>query len=245
MAGPDPIKSGLEKWQDGLSSAISDPAWDAYDCEIQLAVGDFNRHLNGVATYQLLDWQLIKAMLWVESGAAHPEWKLKPMQIGVAGDPGLSAFLSSDEGGELILPSAWKGQLTMGSVRTIPAHNIRAGIGYLLMRMANFEFRSVLDADTKVYEVTVKAGDSLDKIARQQGSTVEAMTALNPGAAVIRPGQVLKYQKASVKRVITSWRFITTTLIAQRYNGGGDPNYAKKLDFALALVRKGKMAVCP
>jgi hypothetical protein len=37
---------------------------------------------------------------------------------------------------------------------------------------------------------------------------------------------------------------VTTTMIAQRYNGGGDPNYAKKLDFALEQVRKAKGVAC-
>ena len=157
---------------------------------------------------------------------------------------GLMSFFSGKEGGDLILPPAWKGQLTMGSVRTIPAHNIRAGIGYLLMKMANYEYRSILDADSRVYEIAVKPGDSLDKIAKTQGSTVDTLKKLNPTAAVLRPGQVLKYQKASVQRVITSWRPVSTTLMAKRYNGEGDPNYAMKLDYALAALRKGKAVVC-
>jgi hypothetical protein len=149
------------------------------------------------------------------------------MQIGVAGDPGLTSFLSGKEGGDLILPTAWKGRLTMGSVRSIPAHNIRAGIGYLLMRMANFEHRNVLAADAKVYEVTVKPGDSLDKIARAQGSVIETLKKLNPTATSLRPGQLLKYQKASVQRVIANWRHISTTLIAQRYKGS--PQNSEKI----------------
>lgn len=41
------------------------------------------------------------------------------------------------------MPLKWRGRLTIGTVRSMPTHNIRAGIGYLLMRMANFEFQSV------------------------------------------------------------------------------------------------------
>ena len=237
-------KTGFEKWQEGINQALSNTKWNAWDCEIQLAVNEYNHHLSGTSGYMPLDWQLIKTMLWVETGASSSEWNSKPMQIGVAGDPGLTSFLSGKEGGDLILPTAWKGRLTMGSVRSIPAHNIRAGIGYLLMRMANFEHRNVLAADAKVYEVTVKPGDSLDKIAKAQGSAIETLKKLNPTATVLRPGQVLKYQKASVQRVIANWRHISTTLIAQRYNGGGDPNYAKKLDYALSLVRQGKAVAC-
>lgn len=244
MAVQAPPKTGFEKWQDGINKAVGDAKWNAWDCEIQMAVNEYNRHLSGTAGYMSLDWQIIKAMVWVETGANNSEWNSKPMQIGVAGDPGMTSLLSDKEGGDFILPTAWKGKLTTGSVRTIPAHNIRAGIGYLLMRMANFEHKSQLGADSKVYEVAVKSGDSLDKIAKAQGSTVDALRKLNPTVAVLQPGQVLRYQKASVQRVITSWRHISTALIAQRYNGGGDPNYARKLDHALSLVRKGKAALC-
>ena len=156
----------------------------------------------------------------------------------------MTSLLSGREGGDLILPPAWKGRLTTGSVRTLPAHNIRAGIGYLLMRMAHFEYRSQPDEDAKVHEVVVKPGDSLDKIARVHGSTVDVLRQLNPTAAVLRPGQVLKYQKASMRRVITSWRHLSTATIAQRYNGGGDANYTRKLDHALSLVRTGEAAPC-
>ena len=244
MAVQAPSKAGFDKWQDGINKAVGDSKWNSWDCEIQMAVNEYNRHLSGTGGYMPLDWQLIKAMIWVESGANNSEWNIKPMQIGVPGDPGMTSLLSGNEGGDLILPPDLKGRLTTGTVRTIPAHNIRAGIGYLLMRMANFEYRSTLGADAKVYEIAVKPGDSLDKIAKAQGSTVDTLKKLNPTAAVLRPGQVLKYQKASVQRVITSWWHISTSLIAQRYNGGGDPNYAKKLDHALSLVRKGKAALC-
>ncbi|ACB63130.1 Peptidoglycan-binding LysM [Burkholderia ambifaria MC40-6] len=244
MAVQAPSKTGFEKWQDGIDKAVGDTRWDSWDCEIRMAVDEYNRHLSGIAGYRPLDWQLIKAMLWVESGAADSEWNSKPMRIGVSGDPGLASLLSGNEGGDLILPPAWKGQLTMGSVRSMPAHNIRAGIGYLLMKTAHYEYRSVSNADVKIYEVIVKPGDSLDKIAKAQASTVDALRKLNPTATVLRPGQALKYQKASVQRVITSWRQISTTLIAQRYNGGGDFNYAAKLDYALKAMQKRTGAIC-
>ncbi|MET1530396.1 peptidoglycan-binding protein [Burkholderia sola] len=162
MAVQVPSKTGFEKWQDGIDKAVGDTRWDSWDCEIRMAVDEYNRHLSGIAGYRPLDWQLIKAMLWVESGAADSEWNSKPMRIGVSGDPGLASLLSGNEGGDLILPPAWKGQLTMGSVRSMPAHNIRAGIGYLLMKTAHYEYRSVSNADVKIYEVIVKPGDSLD-----------------------------------------------------------------------------------
>jgi hypothetical protein len=237
-------RTGFERWQDGVSKAVSDAKWNSWDCEIQMAVNEYNRHLYGTAGYVTLDWQLIKAMLWVETGPHDPQWNAKPMRIGVAGDPGLASLLLAKEGGDLILPPACKGRLTMASVRTIPAYNIRAGIGYLLMRMAHFKYRSVLGADPEVYQIAVRPGDGLDKIAKAQGTTIDALKELNPTATVLRPGQVLKYRKASVQKAITGWRPISTTLIAERYNGGGDANYARKLDYAFSMVRKGKVALC-
>lgn len=64
-----PPKTGYKKWQDGVNAALEDTRWNAWDCEIQMAVNEYNRHLAGSAGYQSLDWQIIKAMLWVESGA--------------------------------------------------------------------------------------------------------------------------------------------------------------------------------
>ncbi|WP_233827984.1 LysM peptidoglycan-binding domain-containing protein [Paraburkholderia sp. ZP32-5] len=245
MAIQTPTRTGFERWQDGINKAVSDVRWDSWDCEIRVTVSKYNHHLSGTAGYLPLDWQLIKAMLWVETGADHPQWNSRPMQIGVAGDPGLTSFLSGNEGGDLILPPIWKGPLTTTLVRTTPAYNICAGVGYLLMRMANFEYRSVPGADSNIYEIAVKSGDSLDKIARTQGSTIDTLRKLNPAVTVLRLGQTLKYRKASVQKVIASWRRISTTSIAQRYNGGGDLNYAKKLDYALLLVREKKAALCP
>ncbi len=46
MAVQAPPKTGLEKWQDGLNAAAGNEKWDAWDCEIQLAVNEYNRHLS-------------------------------------------------------------------------------------------------------------------------------------------------------------------------------------------------------
>lgn len=240
-----PGKSGLEKWQDGIRKAVDDPRWNSYDCEIKMAISEFDQHLRSTTGYRTPDWQLIKAMLWTESGAASPEWDTKPMQIGVIGDPGLTSLLSGKEGGDLILPPAMKSRLSVSTVRTMPSQNIRAGIGYLLMRMATFEFQSVLASGINpIKEIQVKVGDSFEKIAKAQGTTVQILKELNPFANVLRTGQTIKFQKGKLQLVIADWRPINSIAIARRYNGGGDHNYAQKLDFALSLIRKGKEAVC-
>jgi LysM repeat protein len=241
-----PGNPGLgQKWMDGIDRAAGDPAWDIHDKEIQAAVAEFNQHLLGTTGYQALEWRFIKAMIWVESGAGSPAWKTSPIQIGNPGDPGLSSLLSGKEGGELILPPQVQSTLTPLLATTMAAHSIRAGIGYLLMKLANFAFQNVADADTAVYEITVKSGDSLDKIARAHGTTIETLKKMNPAAQVLKPGQVLKYHKAAIKKVIIGWKQVTTANIAVYYNGGGDSSYAAKLDYALSVIRGTKVPAKP
>lgn len=165
------------------------------------------------------------------------------MQIGNAQDAGLMALLGDREGGDLVVPPSLRVTLSIHSVRTEPASNIRAGIGYLLMRMATFAFKSVVDADDKIHEVIVKDRDNLEKIAKTEGSTPEIMKKLNPSVHLLKAGQVLKYQKASVRKVITGWMPLTPSGIATRYNVG-DPTYARKMDHALPAVRKMTETVC-
>lgn len=239
----NPKKTGFEKWQEGIDKAADNASWNASDCEIQTAANEYNRHLSSTPGYIALDWQLIKAMVWVETGAESPKWKSNPAQIGNPGDPGLSALLTGNEGGDLIIPSSWKSRLTIGTATTIPSHNIRAGIGYLLMRLATYSIKSAPDADDFIYEVKVKPGDSIAKIAKENNSTTETIKTLNPGAHTLKVGQSLKYQKASMKKMITGWNRITTSSIAEKYNVG-DPLYSRKLDYRLLIIRKIKLPAC-
>ncbi|MBC8730865.1 hypothetical protein F6X39_21880 [Paraburkholderia sp. UCT2] len=47
MAMQAPTRTGFERWQDGISKAVSDAKWNSWDCEIQMAVHEYNRHLRG------------------------------------------------------------------------------------------------------------------------------------------------------------------------------------------------------
>lgn len=189
-----------------------------------------------MASYTGPSAKLIKGILWVESGAASAQWKTKPMQIGVTGDPGLAAFLGGKEGGEIIMPAATKKILTASTVRSDPKHNLRAGVGYLIMRSANFSHKSVINAGAALEHETVKAGDSFSKIATRVGSTTDIISSLNPGKKMLKPGEKIAYKKGSVQKYVTSWRAFDAALVATRYNGGGDPNYEKKLNFVLSLL---------
>lgn len=132
------------------------------------------------------------------------------MQIGNEGDPGLRALLSGKDGGDLVLPAAMRQRLTITSVANVPRFNIEAGTAYLLMRHARFDIRPVPDhGDTHTYSALVEKGDSLDKIARRCGTTIENLKANNNGAAFLKPGQALRYQKSELRKVIVGWNAIT------------------------------------
>jgi hypothetical protein len=240
-------KSGYELWQDSIDQALKDARWNAYDCDIQRIVGQYNRHLSGTAGYIPLDWKLVKAMVWTESGGPdNRAWRDNPIQIGNPGDPGLAALFSKNEGGELIIPPEQQGRLTIASARATPQMNIAAGVAYLLMRLAKYDFASVPDpSDSRDYEVILKAGDTLDKLSKQNRTTVQTLRNFNPGTSLLRPGQKLKYRKASFKRVIARWTAASTVNIARLYNVG-DPSYATKLSYCLSVMGKARKpeAVC-
>lgn len=234
--GNEASKPDTEGWERSIDKADSE--WNSHDCDIRTAVREYDMHLSRTSGYVPLDWRLVKAMLWVETGAKRSQWKTRPMQSGNTGDPGLHALLGNRDGGELILPPSYRNSLSVDGVRRTPTHNIRAGIGYLLLRMTNFSFQSVPDSDTRTYDVVVRRGDTLNSIAKAHGSTPEVMKRLNPSAHILRPGEVVRYQKASVQRVITGWKPVSSSSVATYYNAGGDSLYASKLSYALAAVRR-------
>lgn len=230
-------RSKFELWQDTINLSSKDSRWNSYDCDIKRVVGEYNQHLLSQGHYRPLNWRLIKAMIWTESGGPdNRAWRRNPMQIGNPGDPGLRALLSKDEGGTLILPPSVAKGLSESSALTSPLMNIRAGTGYLLMRMARFGIANVVDETAVVSVVEVRRGDTFSKIAHDNGSTVGTLKMLNQGILTLSPGEAIKCQKASMRKIIVGWELITTAHIASRYNVG-DPTYAKKLNYCLAAMK--------
>ncbi|WP_229476941.1 lytic transglycosylase domain-containing protein [Massilia rubra] len=232
-----------DKWLEGIKSSSGNPVWNDHDCDIQLAVNEYNRHLGTTPGFSPLDWRFVKAMLWTETGGANPEWKKKPMQIGVPGDAGMMALLGDKEGGKQIMPPNIRALLSSDSIRTNPSHNIRGGIGYMLMRMAKFAYVSVREPGSRVEEVKVGSGDNFDKIASANSSTIEVIRELNPRLNVLHKGDVVKFQMASMQKVIAGWRQINAAAVMDRYNGRRDPRYAEKVNVCLTYL-KGRDAQC-
>ena len=183
-----------------------------------------------------LDWKIVKAMIWTETGAHDPAWHSRPMQIGNEGDSGLDALLAKDQGGEIILPMLYRIMLNKDNVRTRPLFNIEAGVGYLLLRMANYGFANFEDQRDSVHDYTVSSGDTLEGIAIAHKSTVKELQKLNPHAGMLSIGQKLKIRRAEIRKVITGFIAITPDNIAKYYNTR-DERYADKLRNCLKYIK--------
>lgn len=236
MAAPPYNPTPFDLWKNTIDAAKTDPAWAGYDAAIKETVDTYNTHLASAKNFRKLNWKLIKAMVWTESGGpTNPAWKSRPIQIGNAGDPGLAALLSGTEGGELILPPPLAKALTANTAAAQPLANIQAGVGYLLMRAAKYGFANVEDPDDPVHDYVVKSGDSFSRIAGQNGSTTQELQALNPGIQVIHPGQHISIKKAQIVKQIIDFLVLDTATVAKLYNNH-DLRYADKLDYCLSII---------
>jgi hypothetical protein len=157
------------------------------------------------------------------------------MQIGNPGDPGLAALLSGKEGGELIMPPQIASGLTLQNAVVQPDKNIQAGVGYLLMRAANYAFVNAEDTTDPVHDYIVTPGDSLAAIATRNGSTTAELQALNPNAHVLHPGQKIKIRKAKIQKTITEVKTLDNATVARLYNTK-QHNYAEKLAYCLNII---------
>jgi hypothetical protein len=230
------------KWTNTVNDGQTNAAWDAYDAVVQGEVNAYNTRFAHEQGYIPVDWKLCKAILWVESGGPKsPAWKARAMQIGNPGDPAYNILQFGKENSGLILSAALATDLKGKSIDD-PALNIRAGIAYLFVRLAKFEEKSVTDpTDRQDHEYIVLPHDSLWVIAKKVGTTMDLLKAMNPGVdRMIHPKQILKYRKASMKMLLVGWRGFNPATIAQYYNGGGDADYAAKINYVLDLFRKLK-----
>lgn len=222
-----------QRWKDTVRQGIKDARWDEYDSLIKTEVDGYAVKFQSLTSK--VNWLLIKAMLWVESGGpSNKAWSTRPLQIGNTGDPAYAVLKSGTEGADLIMSDSLKNTLASSSIDN-PDLNIKAGIAYLYTRMAVTNIVSIRDVkNDKEYEYQVVAGDSLEKISKKVGTTIFELRRLNPkSSGVLKIGQKLKYVKAAMQRTIVGWREFTSAIIADRYNGGGDPNYSAKLTYIL------------
>jgi hypothetical protein len=230
-----PRKSPFEEWQDTINRSRVNKAWNGYDATIQQTVNAYNAHLRTTTGFTPLSWKLVKAMVWTESGGpSNPAWLSRPMQIGNTGDPGLAALLGGKEGGDLIMPPKIAAVLTAQNA-SLPERNIQAGVGYLLMRAANYTFVNVEDKADVVHDYVIKSGDTFSSIAQAWGSTIAELDALNPSAKTLHIGQKVKVRKAKISKKIAGFKKLDTAAVAKLYNTK-DALYADKLDYCLKVM---------
>lgn len=232
-----------QKWKDTIGKAINDARWDEYDAIITGEVSSYENRFPALCGK--VDWRLIKAMLWTESGGPdNPAWKGRALQIGNSGDPAYDVLKSGEENTSIIMTEILKKKIKTQSINR-PSLNIQAAIAYLYARMSKSSTISAKSlTDTKVYTYEVVGGDSLEKIAKKLGTTVDELKARNSKASgTIYPKMEFQYMKANLKKIIYAWRDFSAANIAERYNGGGDENYETKLNYIVKeilpkLIRK-------
>ncbi|BAP56762.1 peptidoglycan-binding lysin domain protein [Thioploca ingrica] len=225
-----------QKWQNTVNQGMTDGRWDEYDDLIKKEVDTYNNRLVTTPNFARINWLYIKAILWTESGGPdNPSWKTQPMQIGNPGDPAYRVLQQGKEGANKIMDSNLPNQLT--NIND-PKINIKASIAYLFTRMAKLKNESILDdRDQNIYQYEVKRGDTLESIAKKNGTTIDELKSYNNLVSDnISPAQILKYRKAKIDLIIADWRNFNVIVIAQRYNGGGDPSYSDKLKYLLDKV---------
>ncbi len=222
-----------QRWKDTVKLGIKDTKWDQYDSTIKSEVAAYSKKFPALASK--VDWLLLKALLWTESGGpSNASWATRPMQIGNPNDAGYGVLRNGGEASSLIMNAALKQSIASGSINA-PDVNIKAGLAYLYTRMAESNIISIRDIrDPKQYEYEVVSGDTLKKISKKVGTTIFELKRLNPSAShIIRPKKKLKYIKASMQRSIYAWRKFDADTVAIRYNGLGDRNYSEKLSYIL------------
>ncbi|EAA6361166.1 TPA_asm: LysM peptidoglycan-binding domain-containing protein, partial [Salmonella enterica subsp. enterica serovar Enteritidis] len=203
-SGHPPKKlSPLDEWKAGREKAIGNPDWYIYDNTIRKLVSEINRHLStskNIEKYKPLDWKLIKAMIWTETGAAVTAWKTRPIQIGNTGDEGIKEVVipARPRKYNIIIPKTWNTYLINKTdlIRSNPEYNIRAGIALLMIKMSETEKDKIVydNENEDTYEV-VEGDRGYSSIAKKIGTTQSVLTKLN-GVKVIHPGDKLKYKKA-------------------------------------------------
>lgn len=230
-----------EAWKKDRNEAKTDNSWHEYDDIIKASVNVFNRHLKNTPTFKDLDWKIIKAMIWTETGAKRTEWKTKPMQICVTGDKGLLDLINRKKYSNLIIPNEYRNLLSdTNKIKTNPTYNIRAGIAYLLRRLAKYGENPIDESDKTIYSYKMKK-EIVSNVAARESTSLEVLKNMNPEIKnwnSVPEGTILRYRKVKKGLQIIGWKPMNTTSIAANYNGGGDENYAEKLDYCLDIIKE-------
>lgn len=175
---------------------FADERWNRYDDIIKEKIATFNKKFSNSG----VDWQLVKAMLWQESGGPDKgiEWTIWPMQIGRRqADKAINDVISGKNHTKLIATPEERKEIAdkFHQHRMTPELNIKAGIIYLLARKIE-STKNVTDSGM-TNKVMVRRGDTLEGLAGREGTTEEQLLIDHPELKTkpLQPGELL-YSKA-------------------------------------------------
>lgn len=218
-------------WKNTIDLAKTDASWDDYDATIKTEVTDYTTRLSLTAP----DWQIFKAQVWTETGAASSQWDKRPMQIGNKGDPALDVLKHHREHSALIMSAALQAKLQANASVDDGAFNVQLGMAYAYTKLSTFGTKV---SDPKKLTAKVRKGDSLIRFADREGTTEQNLLGLNPkipkDTKMIHPDEELTFQKAAIAPQSIA---ITAQRLAQFYNGGGDADYAEKITYCLGVIK--------
>ncbi len=245
---PRPDTSGLsEAWVRGIPHDPLEPAWSVYDSDIAATVKIYNDYLARQKGFGSLNPMLTKAMCWTETGAGSTKWKSRPMQIGNSGDAGLFELLKTSPKNKLMLPPVfYKGgslELTSSNVRTIPVYNIRAGVGYLLLRACTYKATPQLLDQGRFFSDVVQRNDNFARIALRDQTTIDELRLQNPSVRPIalKPWTTIKFHHFAQYSEL-SFVPINPLQAAVTYNNADVVSYVKKIEYCLWVLQGGASA---
>ena len=208
---------------------LENSSWDGYDNTIKREVDSFNQSIKQkYPDFPGLDWRLVKAMLWQESGGPNTgkEWKTWPMQIGRRkSDLAIEDVIGGGYHTNLISLKPVRDEIARAyrQHKMTPTLNIRAAVIYLCARAIHG-----FDAEKNAPQLKdrLEEGQSLSKFAEEHETTVENLEMLNPTIKgkekSLQPGKLI-YQKT--KPVWSPWEWAVHNYNSEKT----DPNYVKKV----------------
>ncbi|MEI7714366.1 MAG: LysM domain-containing protein [Rhodospirillales bacterium] len=229
-----------EGWKATMVAAAKNKSTADYDALVKTILDDYTKRFGKTPDlWRLPDAKLFKAIMLVESGGpAGSAWTTRVMQIGNPGDPALAVLRSKAQHSDLIMNADLQSRLADPKQFPIddPSLNIQAGIAYAFVRAAKFTTSWVADLSNLI-PYTVKSGDSLYRIALREHTSIEQLKTDNPTLAkVLHPGVVLKFHRGQYVTAISGWKAMDAQFFATQYNGGGDAEYAAKVEYVYALL---------
>jgi hypothetical protein len=227
-------------WKQTMDAAVKNKSAADYDSLIKTTLDDYTKRFGIVPQlWRLPDAKLFKAVVLVESGGpANPAWTKRAMQIGNPGDAALSVLRNKAQHSDLIVKAELQSRLADPKQFSIddPSLNIQAGMAYAFVRAAMFTTSWLTDS-SNLFSYKVKSRDSLYKIALNEHTGIEQIKTDNPTLAkVLQPGVVLKFHHGHYVTSISGWKPMDAKFFATQYNGGGDLDYAAKVDYVYAQL---------